>query len=321
MDRRQFMFNAAAAAAASAALPGVASAQTFPDRPIRLVNGFGPGSSADVLSRLIAPIMQRALGQVIVVDAVQGAAGNIAAQAVTRAKPDGYTLLMSLNYTFGTNAHLLPAQFDPLTAFTPIMPTANMGCVIVAGPSAPAKTWSGVLEASKRQTVTYCTPGVGTSLHLVGEMLRERTKGNFMHVPYKGGAQASTDLLGGQVALGILGYAPTAGAIQAGSLKPLAVCGATRLSALPDVPALPELVPGITLGSWGGLFAPAGTPAEICRLIADAADKALRDANVIAQMSASGLDRINGGPEDLRRMLKAEYDQTGEVIRRLNIRL
>lgn len=318
MDRRHFLMSAAVS---GTGLSRLAHADAFPAKPIRLLNGFGPGSAADVVSRLIAPHMQEVLGQSIIVDTIQGAGGNVVAQTVARARPDGHTLLLAVNNTFGSNAYLLPSQFDPLTAFAPIMPVVNMGAVVLAGPASPAQNWRGVVEASRRDVVTYGTPGVGTPQHLVGEMLRERINGKLVHVPYKGGAVAANDLLAGQIALGILGYAPSAGFIQAGRLKPLAACGSQRLSALPDVPTLSELEPGLTLGTWGGLFAPAGTPADICRVIAGAVDKGLRDRSVISQLTVAGLDRIEGGADELRRMVKTEHTESGAVIQRLNIRL
>jgi tripartite-type tricarboxylate transporter receptor subunit TctC len=320
MDRRQIMITAVATL--GAALPAVAWGQTFPVKPIRIVNAFGPSSAVEQLSRLLAPHMQEVLGQPIIVESIQGASGTVAAQTVARAKPDGYTILMVLNNTFGPNAHLMPTdQYNPLTAFAPIMPVCNVGLVLVAGPASPAQTFRGVIEASQRQVVTYGTAGIGTSLHLVGELLRERTKGNLMHVPYKGGGHIASDLLAGQIATAIVGYAPTAGFIKEGRLKALAVCGTQRLSALPDVPTLAELVPGVTTASWAGLVAPAGTPAGICRLIADAAEKGLADREVVARLAAVGMDQIKGGADELRRMIKNEYDESGDIIRRLNIRL
>lgn len=322
MDRRQLI--AALAAAAAGTLPGLARAQDYPRRAIRIVGGFGAGTSSDVVTRLASPEMQRILGQAVVVDSVVGAAGNIAAGVVAKSPPDGYTVLMATNSMLCANPHLFPSErIDPTTAFAPIAPATTIGMVVVAGPASPAPTLAGVLEAASRQpgSVTYGTPGVGTPMHLVGEMLRERGKAPLMHVPYKGGTQAATDVAAGTVSIGIVAYTPVAGLIKAGKLRPLAVCGTQRLAALPQVPAVAELVPGVTMGAWCALVAPRGTPAAVCRQIAEAMDLALAPREVVAQLAEMGNDRIAGGADALSKLIKSEYELSGDLIRRLDIRV
>ncbi|WP_382154764.1 Bug family tripartite tricarboxylate transporter substrate binding protein [Hydrogenophaga sp. ANAO-22] len=318
MQRRTFMAGLAATAATG--LPLGASGETFPTQSIKIYGGFGPGSSSDVVTRLMAPQLHQALGQPIVIDNIQGAAGNIAAAMVAKARPDGYTLLSATNSMLGTNPHLFPNSGVQLDSFVPIAPVTNIGLVVVAGPAAPAQTLEGVLEASRRGRVTYGTPGAGTPMHLIGEMLRERSKGDLSHIPYKGGSAMVTDLTSGQVAIGIVAYTPASGLIKAGQLKPLAVCGTSRLAALPNVPAVAEVVPGVTIGGWFALMAPAGTPDAICRQIASAVDKALAPPHIQAQLIEMGCDRLKGGPDAVRQLAKAEYDLSGDLIRRLNIR-
>ena len=319
MDRRQFIQSAAAYTAAST--PLLAQAQSFASQAVRIYGGFGPGSTTDVVVRLMAPGLQQMLGQPIVVDNIQGAAGNIAASTVAKAKADGYTLLAATNSMLGSNPHLIPQSGIQLDTFTPIATLCHIGLVIVAGPSAPAQTLAGVLESSQRQGLNYGTPGVGTPMHLIGELLRERSKGNLTHIAYKGGAAMIQDLASGQIPLGIVAYTPAAGLIKSGRLKALAVCGTARLAALPQVPTVPEIVAGVNIGAWCALMAPAGTPEAICRQLASASDKTLDNPKLLEQLVEMGCDRLVGGPDLVRKLTKAEYDLSGDLLRRLNIKL
>ena len=318
MDRRQFLQAAAAGAATGS--PLVAQAQAFPSQAIRIYGGFGPGSTTDVVTRLMAPSLQQTLGQAIVVDNIQGAAGNIAASTVAKAKADGYTLLAATSSMLGTNPHLIPQSGIQLDTFTPIAALCHIGLVIVAGPTAPASSLAGILEASQRQGLNYGTPGAGTPMHLIGELLRERSKGDLTHVAYKGGAAMIQDLASGQIPLGIVAYTPAAGLIKSGKLKALAVCGTTRLEALPQVPTVPEIVAGVNIGAWCALMAPAGTPEAICKQIASASDKALSNPKLQEQLVEMGCDRLVGGPDLVRQLTKVEYDLSGDLLRRLKIK-
>ena len=318
MKRRTFIQGVGTAAAIG--LPFASQAQGFPNQAFRVYGGFGPGSTTDVVSRLIAPLMQQSLGQTVVIDNIQGAAGNIAASTVAKARPDGYTLLAATNSMLGTNPHLIPQSGIALDTFTPIVTLCHIGLVIVAGPSAPAGNLSAVLEASTKQGLNYGTPGVGTPMHLIGELLRERSKGNLTHVAYKGGAAMIQDLAGGQIPLGIVAYTPAAGLIKSGKLRALAVCGGSRLAALPQVPAVPEIIPGVTMGAWCALMAPAGTPEAIARQIGAATEKALDMPKIREQLVEMGCDRLVGGPDLVRQLTQAEYNLSGDLIRRLNIK-
>lgn len=320
MDRRQFLSGLAVGTVATA-LPQLARAQAFPSKPIRIVGGFGPGSSSDTISRFVAPRMQELLGQPIIIDNIQGAAGHIATTTVARASADGYTLLMATNSQLGTNPHLFPAaHLDPTVAFTPVTPVANIGLVIVAQPAAPARDLLSVLDAARRgQTFTYGTPGVATPMHFVGEMLSERANGNLVHVPYKGGGQMVNDLVAGQIALGIVAFAPAEGFVRQGRLKVLAACGSQRLAALPEVPAIAELVPGVSIGAWCALMAPAGTPAAACQSIARAYSETVAQPKIADQLKQIGNDPIAGTADSVTQMIKTEYQLSGDLIRRLKI--
>ena len=318
MKRRTFIQGLGVASAAG--IPLVGSAQAFPSQPIRIYGGFGPGSTTDVVMRLMAPLMQQALGQGIVIDNIQGAAGNIAASTVAKARPDGYTLLAATNSMLGTNPHLIPQSGIQMDTFVPIMTLCNIGLVIVAGPSAPPGNLAAVLESSARQGLNYGTPGAGTPMHLIGELLRERSKGDLTHVAYKGGAAMIQDLAAGQIPLGIVAYTPAAGLIKSGRLRALAVCGASRLAALPQVPAVPEIIPGVTMGAWCALMAPAGTSEAVVKMVGAATEKALESPRVQEQLVEMGCDRLAGGPDLVRQLTRIEYNLSGDLIRRLNIR-
>lgn len=323
MDRRSFI-TGVAALGTFVGLPDVACAQSFPSKPIRIVGGFGPASTADVIVRLLAPHMQQKLGQPIIADSIQGAAGHIATGMVAKAAPDGHTLLMATSSQLGANPHLFPNErVDPTTMFEPVALVANIGLVVVAGPASPATTLPGVLDAAKRQPdrVRFGTPGVGTPMHLIGELLRERSGSQILHVPYKGGSQMASDVASGQIELGIVAYTPVAPFIQSGRLKPLAVCGTRRLAVLPDVPTVADLVPGVSMGAWCALVAPRGTPAPVCRQLGDAVALALAMKDVAARLVEIGTDRLGGSADTLRPMIKEEYELSGDLIRRLNIRL
>lgn len=321
MLRRSFIQQlASAAAVAGASAPLASLAQAYPTQPVRIYGGFGPGSTTDVVARLMAPGLQQALGQGVVIDNIQGAAGNIAASTVARSRPDGYNLLAATNSMLGTNPHLIAQSGITLDTFTPISALCHIGLVIVAGPTAPAATLQGMLDASTRQGLNYGTPGAGTPMHLIGELLRERSKGNLTHVAYKGGAAMIQDLAAGQIPMGIVAYTPASGLIKAGKLKALAVCGSTRLAALPQVPAVPEIVPGVTIGAWCALMAPAGTPEAVTRRVAQAVDQTMASPRLQEQLVEMGCDRLVGGPDLVRQLTKTEYDVSGDLIRRLNIR-
>lgn len=318
MQRRTFIQTLAAAAGSSS--PLISRGQGYPSQAIRIYGGFGPGSTTDVVTRLMAPTLQQILGQAIVVDNIQGAAGNIAASTVAKAKSDGYALLAATSSMLGTNPHLIPQSGIHLDSFTPIAPLCNIGMVIVAGPSAPSSTLGGVLEFSLKQGLDYGTPGAGTPMHLIGELLRERSKGNLSHIAYKGGAAMIQDLASGQIPVGIVAYTPAAGLIKSGKLKPLAVCGTARLAALPQVPTVPEIVPGVNIGAWCALMAPAGTSEAISKQISNACEKALSQPKVQDQLIEMGCDRLAGNADLVRQLTKMEYDLSGDLIRRLNIK-
>ncbi|MCK9511046.1 MAG: tripartite tricarboxylate transporter substrate binding protein [Pigmentiphaga sp.] len=323
MQRRDFL-TTLGAGAALAALPGRAAlANGFPNRAIQIVGGFGPGSSSDIVTRLVSPGMHERLGQPIVTHNVQGAAGHIATLQVAKANPDGYTLLMATNSQLSANPHLLPPQgFDPNQAFEPVVPVCYIGLVIVTPADSPIDSLEAAMKASRDgRMLTYGTPGVATPMHLVGEMLSEQAGGKLMHVPYKGGAQMLTDLVSGQIDLGIVAYTPAAGFVGDGRLRALAVCGDRRLQALPDVPAIPEVVPGISMGAWCALMAPAGTPADVRSRIADAFSAAAAAPDIQAQLIEIGNDPITGGEAEVRGLMASEYALAGGLIRRLNIQL
>ena len=323
MNRRTFL-----AAAVPAALSPFAArpvwGQAFPSKPVRLIDAYAPGSASDTILRLMGQHLQKALGQPFVVENRPGASGNIAARYLATVAPDGHTFLMSTNTMLTANPHLFPgASIDPQKDIDYVMPVTDIGMVIVAGPAAPGGRLQSIIEraAAKPGTVTYGTPGVGTPMHLIAEMINERTGAGLAHVPYKGGAPMVSDLLGGQISIGIVAYSVVAGMLQQGKLVPLAATGSRRISVLPEVPALTEIYPGIDVSAWCAIVAPKGTPAPARQKFADEGARALALPEVAGRLRELGLDRMEGEVRAVESRVAMESARLGPLIRKLNIRM
>ena len=248
------------------AVLAAASHAAYPDKPIKMILGFAPGGGSDILLRTIAPALGDALGQPIVVEYQPGAGGNLAMSAVARAAPDGYTLLMG-SPGLATNSSLYShLGFDPLRDFVPVAMVGSVQNVLLVRPTLPVNSVAELIAYAKKNPgkLNYASPGAGTSLHLAAELFKVNAGIEMVHVPYKGGGQALTDLMGGQVDL-MFNVLPSAmPQIKAGTVKALAVTGEQRAASLPDLPTMIEAgVPGYTAITWNGIIAPAGTPREI----------------------------------------------------------
>ncbi|WP_059411618.1 Bug family tripartite tricarboxylate transporter substrate binding protein [Cupriavidus basilensis] len=260
-----------AATTVCGALP--ARAETWPAKPIRLIVPFTAGGNTDIVARLVARELQKSLGQAVVVDNRPGASGNIGADTVAKSAPDGYTLLVG---TVGTNAinasFYRKMPYDTVKDFAAVAMVASVPNILVVNPGVPANSVKELTQYVKRAngSTTFASSGTGTSIHLSGELYKVMTGVSMVHVPYKGSAPAVTDLMGGQVQL-MFDNAPTSlPFVKAGKLKALAVTGAHRMSALPNVPTMEEAgLPGFVTGSWFGVFAPARTPREIVTRLSD----------------------------------------------------
>jgi len=309
----------AALLAASASL----SAQAYPDRPIRIIHGFAAGGGADLLLRTIVPALSEDLGQQIIIDYKPGAGGNIAMEAVARAPADGYTLLMgtpglAINPSLYGN---LP--FDPLKDFAPISLIGTVQNVLIVNKALPVKDVRELIALAKARPgkLNYASSGTGTSLHLAAELFKASSGVDIVHVPYKGGAQAMTDVMSGQVEM-MWNVLPSAlPQIKAGTVKALAVTGKARSEALPEVPTMREAgVADYTAVTWNGILAPAGTPRDIVARLNEAIVKALRSPDMKAKYAAIGQDIAWSTPEEFAVFLAEETVRWSKVIKASGIK-
>ncbi|HYC47979.1 MAG TPA: tripartite tricarboxylate transporter substrate binding protein [Burkholderiales bacterium] len=304
--------------AASAAL-----AQTYPAKSVRIVVPFPPGGGTDLFARATAQKLSATLGQQFIVDNRSGAGGMIGSDAVAKAQPDGYILLITSSSTHSINPHLAKKPlYDPLRDFTPIALIASAPNLLVVHPSLPARTVKELIALAKARPgqLAYASNGTGTLSHLTGELFKLRAGTNLLHVPYKGGPPALIDLVAGQVAA-LFTAVPTASPhMRAGRLRALAVTGGKRADALPDVPALAETIPGFESSQWWGFFAPAGFSADITARLNAEVEKIVRDAEVRKRFAAEGADPAGGSPAEFAAFLRADYDKWRKVVAEAGVR-
>jgi tripartite-type tricarboxylate transporter receptor subunit TctC len=316
LPRRNFLYLAAGAAALPA-VSRVARAQAYPTRPVRIVVGLAPGGTNDIVARLMGQWLSERLGQPFVIDNRPGAASNIATEAVARAAADGYTLLLSSvnNAISATLYERLNFNFiRDITAVAGILRTPN---VMVVNPSVPAKSVPEFIAYAKANPgkLNMASPGNGTSLHVVGELFKMMTGVNMVHVPYRGGGPALTDLLGGQVQVYFTGTVSSIEYIKTGRLRALAVTTATRSEALPDVPTVSEFVPGYEASGWFGVGAPKSTPTEIIDKLNNEVNAALADPKMKARLADVGGTALSGSPADFGKLIADETEKWAKVIK------
>jgi tripartite-type tricarboxylate transporter receptor subunit TctC len=300
-------------------LPAVASAQAYPSKPVRLVVPYPPGGVVDVTTRAIALPLTEGLGQQIVVENRPGGGGNIATDFVARAAPDGYTLLI-----FADTNTIAPSLYpklnhDPVKDFAPITMLAAGSHILVAHPSVPAGNLKELIALAKQKpgALAYASPGNGTAQHLGTEMLKTMAGINLTHVPYKGGGQAISDVVGGQVPLGMLGLAPALPHIKSGRLKAIAVTGRKRTPVLPEVPTMIESgLPGFSTTLWLGAVAPAGTPAPVIQKLHAEFVKAAHNPAVIERLAAVGLEpATNATPQEFAALIREEIARWTPIVK------
>ena len=289
----------------------------FPDKTLKILVGFAPGGGSDILARTIAPALGEALGQPVIVDNLPGAGGNRAMAEVARATADGYTLLMGTP-GLATNASLYSnLGFDPLTAFEPIGLIGSVQNVLLVQKDLPVNTVAELSAYIKARPgkLNYASPGTGTSLHLAGELFKSAVNLDIVHVPYKGGGQALTDLMSGQVSV-MFNVLPSAlPQIKAGTVKALAVTGYERSSALPALPTMIEAgVPNYTAFTWNGLLAPSATRREVILTLNAALQKILATPDMASRYAAIGTDIMTGTPESFKQLLQAETLKWRRII-------
>jgi tripartite-type tricarboxylate transporter receptor subunit TctC len=321
LPRRTFM-QLAAGAAALPALPHIASAQAYPSRPVRIVLGLPAGGNQDVIARLIAPWLSERLGQQIIIDNHPSASNNIAAEAVIRSPPDGYTLLLVGSYN-AINASLYDKLgFDFMRDTAPVASLIRAPSVLLVNPSVPAKTIPEFIAYTKANPgkLTIASAGSGTPPHIAGELFKMMTGVNMLHVPYRGGGPALIDLLGGQVQV-LFGSMPASiEHIHTGKLRALAVTTVERSSALPDIPTVGEFVPGYEQSTFFGLSAPRATPPEIVERLNREINAILADPVAKARLAVLGGTVLALSPADFGKLIADETEKWGKVIRAANIK-
>mgnify|MGYP006290780189 FL=1 len=306
-------------ALACMALPLAGWSQAYPSKPIKIMVTIGPGSSADILARIVAEELQRRLGQPVVVENKPGAGGNIAADAVAKSAPDGYTLLMSTISTHAINAAMYPSMpFDPIKDFAHIALLAANPNALVVLPNAPVQSLKDLLElaAKKPGEVSYSSGGSGTSQHLAGELMGSLAKLKLTHVPYKSTPESMNAVLSGQVTLSFVSVPVALAQVKAGKLKALGVTSDKPLPWWSEMPALASQgLPGFNVSAWFGMSAPAGTPEVIVnRLNADLmAVMAL--PSVREKLQAQGMEVLGGSPAQYLEYIRAETERWGRIVR------
>ena len=321
LPRRQILHLAVGAAALPAA-SRIARAQSYPARPVRLIEGFGPGSAPDIVARVLGQWLSEHLGRQFVVDNRTGAAGNIATEAVVRASPDGYTLLM-VGSANAINAPLYEKlNFNFIRDIEPVASISRALLLLMVNPSVPVRTIPDLISYAKANPgkLNMASSGVGTTNHLAGELFKMLTGVNMVHVPYRGATPGLTDLLSGQVQVTFGGMISSIEYIKAGQLRALAVTGATRMDLLPAIPAVNEFVPGYEASAFYGVGAPKGTPAAIIRTLNDAINAALDSPVMKARFADLGGTVIAGSPADFGKLIADETEKWGKVIRAAHIK-
>src|SRR5215831_8526635 len=311
LKRRDFITLLGAAAAVMVTAPLLATGQDYPNRPVTLIVNFPPGGSTDAMARIIREPLSQGLGQSIIIDNRGGAGGTTGAAAVANAKPDGYTLLLSVNSSLTTNKYLQRNfPFDPKTAVAPITLTSDVALVLAVHPSLPVHNVSELIDYAKKNPakLAYGSAGIGSSHHICGELLKQKIGIDMVHVPYRGGAPLMQDLLAGNLKVAFSTLPVALPQAQAGTIRIIAAAEKTRLPELPDTPTIDETVPGVINVGWNGLLAPAGTPAPIVDKLNAAAVAALKMPDIVAKMKLQGLHPLSSTPAEFASLLVSEVD-------------
>lgn len=308
-----------AALALGLARPARAQAPAWPTRPIRIIVPFPPGGSTDVLARRLAERLAVSFGQTVLVENRPGAGGTTGADVVAKSPPDGHTLLLGVTGSNAIAGSLYPnLPYDPVRSFAPVSRLVSAPLILVVNPAIPAHDVRSYVAAARAASggLTYATPGNGTSMHLTGVMFAQAAGVELTHVPYRGSAQALTDLIAGQVQSSFADFLVVLPQLRAGAIRPIAVTSRTRHPLLPDVPTMEEGgLPGFEAASWQGLFAPAGTPPELLvRLHAEVA-RAMQSEEIRDGFARQGFIVEATSPADFAAFVAAEVAKWGAVVR------
>jgi tripartite-type tricarboxylate transporter receptor subunit TctC len=321
IPRRSFL----GLALAGVAWPLVARAQAWGDKPLRLVHGFGPGSTIDVVTRPLAQGITELLGQKVVVEGRPGATGTIANEMVVRSLADGHTLLVAPLSAVVTSAHLFPIRYDPLKDLLPVIQVARLDTVLVVSPRVEAQSLSELVAQAKAKpgALSYASPGIGTGFHLAGELLQQTAGIKMVHVPYAAGGKAAlSDLLTGRIDLMFESIGAMRPYLAPQQLRALAVTGVARSPALPEVPTVGEAgLPGAEIDGWHGVFAPAGTPANVVQQINATVTKVLGLPDLQKLWQTMDMQFSPNTPERFAEKVRADYQRYGKLIASAGIKM
>jgi len=306
-------------------IAGDAQAQAFPHRPLRMLVGFAPGGANDILARIVAQKLAESMGQPVVVENRPGNAGLIAAELLAKAPPDGYTLMLGSTGTQTIAPHLAhKLPFDALNALAPVSLVGVAPSALVVNAGVPAKSVQELIalaKSRKGRPLTYASSGNGTTLHLGGVLFKQMAGIELVHVPYKGNAPALNDLIGGQVDMMFSALPPLLPHANAGKLRILGIGSVDRHRLAPEVPTIAEQgLPGYVMGTWYGVFATAGSPAEALERLSTEVRKAIADPKVKETIAAQGADPVSDTPAEFHRFFLREYARWGKLVKDAGIK-
>ena len=295
---------------------GIAHAQSYPNRPIRMVVPFPPGGSTDLVARVTGQKLAESWGQQVVIDNRPGANGMIGSDLVAKANPDGYSLLLGTIGPMAINASLYKMPYDIVRDFAPITYTANVGNVLVVHPGIPAQNVKELIAVAKTRPLTFGSSGTGGAPHMAVELFKLLAKAPITHVPYKGGGPAMADLVGGQISGSFASMPSAIGFIKSGKLRALGVSAAQRSPALPEVPTIAEAgVKGFAVLDWQGLFTTARTPPDIVRALNQEVVRILALPDVVERLTAAGVEIQTTTPDAWGRFVKSEVEKWAKVVK------
>jgi tripartite-type tricarboxylate transporter receptor subunit TctC len=304
---------------------GAALAQSYPTKPIRMMIGFPPGGGTDIIGRIVAQKLGEALGQQIIVDNRGGASGQLAAELLSRAAPDGYTIMMAHIAAISILPSLVSKlPYDAQKDFAPVSLSAIGPNLLVVHPSVPAKSVKELVALAKARPgqLQYASPGAGTVQHLAGELFKLQAGVDMLHVPYKGSGQSIVDLIAGHVHLDFDAVPPVINHVRQGKLRALAVTSAKRFSLLPDMPTVEESgVPGFDMSTWWGIVAPAAVGKDIINKLHTEMVKAIRQPDAKEKISGVGADIVGNTPEEFAAYIRAETEKYARIVKAANIRI
>jgi len=314
-----------AAVIAMLCFAGLACAQAYPSRPVKVIVPWTPGQATDIAARVVAQKLQDAFGQAFVIDNKPGAGGAIGSDAVAKSAPDGYTLLAASSGPLSIMPNLQKVPYEPLRDLAPISLVAATPFALVVHPSFPAnnaKEFIALVKANPGK-YTFSSSGTGATAHLFTELFNSMAGIEARHVPYKGSSPAITDIINGQITYTVETVAATVGHIKSGRLKTFGVSTARRTGAMPDVPPLAETagLPGYDVAAWIGYAAPGGTPRDILARISTEIQKALRSEELKERMVNVGLDPVSSTPDEMAAFMRRELDRYAAIIRNANIKI